>query len=167
MSFANEKCLLLHLVAKRDHAVIVSLHLRKVQRDVLVEPLEEWDSITDEDGHDRITNLVGKPKAKAFTGNCATSNEPNTREGWLQSIINQPRKVSRVKLNAIPGPWEFASGEDEGWLFAVGPAEPLGFKLQGRFVGSRSHHVAVDSLQERCNELRGPVSYTHLRAHET
>jgi hypothetical protein len=41
-----------------------------------------------------MANLVNKPETKAFTGNCTTSNEPNTREGWLQSFIYKPHKVS-------------------------------------------------------------------------
>ena len=56
-----------YLVAKRYHPARVRFHLHEVQRDILVEPVEEWDPFTDQDGHDRIANFVGQSEPKAFT----------------------------------------------------------------------------------------------------
>jgi hypothetical protein len=50
--------LLPHLVAKRHHAARVRFHFHEVQADIFIEPFEEWDPFTDQDGHDRIANFV-------------------------------------------------------------------------------------------------------------
>lgn len=60
--------LLPHLVAKRHHAALIGSNLEKVQGDVLVEPLEKRDSITEQNGHDRIAHFVGQSAAQALTG---------------------------------------------------------------------------------------------------
>src|SRR5882724_4650864 len=57
-----------------------------------------------------------------------------------------------MELDSIPGPWEFATGEDEGWFVAVRPTQPLGLKTKRGLIGSRSHDVAVDRLEERLDE---------------
>src|SRR5262245_3083283 len=87
------------LVAKRHHAALVCLHLYEMQRDVLVKPVEERDSISNEYGHDRIANFVGQSEAKALTGDISTSSEPDAAEVRLQSLVHQGRKLTRVKLN--------------------------------------------------------------------
>jgi hypothetical protein len=38
-------------MAKSHHAALIGLHFHKVQGNVLVETVEECDSITNEDGH--------------------------------------------------------------------------------------------------------------------
>ena len=126
-----------------------------MQGNILVETFEERDAITDQDGHDRIADLVGEPEAKAFTSHRTTANQPDAAEGRLQSLVHQPGQISRVELDAVPGPRQIATGEDEGRLVAVRPAQPLGFERQCGFVGSRSHHVAVDRCEELRDELRG------------
>src|SRR6185503_17500796 len=131
-----------------NHAALVRLHLYKVQGDVLVKPVEERDSITNQDGHDRIANFVGQSEAKAFTGYFTTSNEPDAAEVRLQSLVHQERELARIELNGIPGLPQLATGEDEGRLVAVGPTQPPGLEIQCGLIRSRTHDVAVDRPEE-------------------
>jgi hypothetical protein len=48
-----------HLVTKLHHSALVRFGLHQMEGDVFVELLEEWDSITNQDRQDRITNFVG------------------------------------------------------------------------------------------------------------
>jgi hypothetical protein len=48
-----------HLVTKIHHAALVGFDLRQMEGDVSVEPLEEWEPITNLDRQDRISNFVG------------------------------------------------------------------------------------------------------------
>jgi hypothetical protein len=48
-----------HVVTKLHHAAPVGVDLGQMEGDVSVELLEEWDSITNQDGQDRIANFVG------------------------------------------------------------------------------------------------------------
>ena len=59
-----------------------------------------------------------------------------------------------MELDGVPGPWQLATGEDEHGFVAVRPPEPLGFKAKRGLIGSRSHDVAVDRLEERFDESR-------------
>ncbi len=65
-----------------------------MQGNVSVEPFDEGNSLTSQDRNDRLANLVGEPEPKAFAGNRAASNDPDTPESRLQSLIHQPREVS-------------------------------------------------------------------------
>src|SRR5262245_34383601 len=47
-----------------------------------------------------------------------------------------------------------ATSEDEGRFVAVRPPRPFGFKTKRGFVGSRSHDVTVDCVEERLDDAR-------------
>jgi hypothetical protein len=72
-----------------NHATLVGLDVRKMERDVFVELLEEWDPITDQDRQDRITNVVRQPETKAFGGDHAASNKPDTAELGPQTPMSR------------------------------------------------------------------------------
>src|SRR3954471_24510963 len=78
-----------HLVTQPDRPAFVRFHLGQVQRNVLVEPVEEPDPLTDQDRQDLVANFVSQPEAKTFTGNETTPNEPNAVEGRPQPLIHE------------------------------------------------------------------------------
>ena len=134
--------------------LVYSFHLHEVQGDILVEPVEEWDPFTDQDGHDRIANFVGQSEPKAFTRDGTPSDEPDATEGRFQPLLHQVREIARVELDRIPGPRQLATGQDERRLVAIGPTESLGLEVQCGLVGARAHDVAVNRLEELLDELR-------------
>src|SRR3954471_10168114 len=123
-----------------------------MEGDVAVELLEEGNSIPDQDRQDRITNFVGEPETKAFAGDDTASSKPDATERGPQALIHEVREIAGVEFDGIPGPRQLAMSEDEGGFVAVCPAEPLGLKMQRGLIGSRSHDVAVDRLEERLDE---------------
>ncbi len=62
--------------------------------DVLVELLEEWNPIANQDGRDRITNFVGQPEPKAFGGDGTAANKPDATERGPQPLIHEPREIA-------------------------------------------------------------------------
>src|SRR5258705_4307146 len=98
-----------HLVTKLHHAALVGFDLRQMEGDVSVELLEEWDPITNQDREDRITNFVGEPETKAFTGDYTASNKPDATKRGSQPPIHELREIARVKLDGIPGPRQLAT----------------------------------------------------------
>jgi hypothetical protein len=54
------------LVTQLHHAVLVALQVQQMQRDILVEPIEERDAVADQHWEDRVANLISKPEAKAL-----------------------------------------------------------------------------------------------------
>src|ERR1019366_7123523 len=83
-----------HLVTKRHHAVLVGFDLRQMEGDVSVELVEEWDSFTDQDRHDRIANFVGQSETKAFGGDHAASNKPDGSKLGPQALIHELREIA-------------------------------------------------------------------------
>ena len=59
-----------------------------------------------------------------------------------------------MELDRVSGAGECAVGEHECGFVAVRPTEPLGLEAKRGLVGSRSHDVAVDGLQELLDESR-------------
>ena len=143
-----------HLVTKRDRAALIGFDLRQVEGDVSVELFEEWDPITNQDWHDRITNFVGQPEAKAFARDHTASDKPDVTERGPQTPIHELREIARVELDGIPGTRQLATSEDEGGFVAVRPPEAFSLKIQRGLICSRSHDVAVDRLEERFDESR-------------
>src|SRR5512134_3029097 len=125
-----------HLVTKLHHAAPVGLDLRQVEGDVSVEPLEEWDPITNQDWQDRIADIVGQPETKAFGGDYTASNKPDGTERRPQAPIHERREIARVELDGIPGPRQLAMSEDEGGFVAVRPAQPFGLKTQRGLISA-------------------------------
>src|SRR5687768_9453637 len=125
-----------------------------MEGDVPVELLEEPDSITNQDRQYRIAHLVRQPETKAFGGDHPASHKPDGTEPGPQATIHELGEIAGVELDRVPDPRELASSEDEGGLVAVRPAEPLGFETKRGLVGSRSHDVAVDRLEEGLDESR-------------
>src|SRR5262249_46623051 len=128
--------LLPHLVAKPHHAALVSLRLYEAQGDIFVEAFEERDSITDQDGRDRIAHFVGQAEAQTLPGYFTASDKPDAAEVWLQSLADQNLEIAGVELNSASGLRQLASGEDEGRLVAVHPTQALGLETQCGFIGS-------------------------------
>jgi len=83
-----------HLVTKIHHAALVGFDLRQMEGDVSVEPLEEWEPITNQDRQDRISNFVGEPETKAFGGDHTASNKPDGTECGPQAPIHELRKIA-------------------------------------------------------------------------
>lgn len=102
----------------------------------------------------RITNLVGKPATKAFAGNEATPDKPDTSKRRPPTAVDELREVARVELDGLAGPRQVTGGEDECGFIAVRPTQPLCFETKGGLVGARSHDVAVDLLEARRDEFR-------------
>src|SRR5215469_3677522 len=73
----------------------------------------------------------------------------------LQSLVDQASEIARVELDRAPGLAQRAMGEDEGRLVAVRPAHALRLEIERRLIGSRTHYVAIDRLEERRDEFRG------------
>src|SRR5262249_6994826 len=113
-----------------------------MEGNVFVELLEELDPIPNQDWHNRIANFVGQPEAKAFPRYFTTSYKPDTAKVRLQSFLHQEPEIARVELNGFPGLPQIATGEDEGRLLAIGPAQAPGLEIQCRLIGSRTHDVA-------------------------
>src|SRR6185436_12716014 len=68
----------------------------------------------------------------------------------------------------IPDPRQLPTGKDEGGFVPVRPPQPLGFKTKRGLIGSRSHDVAVDRLEERLDEfwVHGVPAYEFVRGFE-
>ncbi len=128
------------------------MHPATVAAKLSVELLEEWDPITNQDRQDRISNFVCEPETKACGGDDTASNKPDTTERGPQATIHELREIARVELDGIPSPWQLATREDESRFVAVWPPQPFGLKTQSGLIGSRSHDVAVDRLEERLDE---------------
>ena len=77
-----------------NHAVLVGFDLHEMKGDVFVELLEEWDSITDQDRQDRITNVVRQSKAKAFGRDYAAPNKPDRVKRGPQPPIHELREIA-------------------------------------------------------------------------
>ena len=71
-----------------------------------------------------------------------------------QTPIYELRKIARVELDSIPVARQLATCEDENGLVTIRPPQALGFKAQRSFVGSRTHDITIDRLEERLNESR-------------
>ncbi len=73
-----------------------------------------------------------------------------------------------MELDGIPGPRQIATSEDEGGFVPVRPPRSLSFKTKRGLIGSRSHDVAVDRLEERLDESRvhGVPAYEFVRGFE-
>jgi len=84
-----------------------------------------------------ITHFISQPAAQAFTGYFAASDKPDTAEVRLQSLVHQAFEIAAVELYGIPGLLQLATGEDEGRLVAVGPAQSLGLEIQRGFIAVR------------------------------
>lgn len=87
-----------------------------MQGDVLVEPLKKRDSVTNQNGHDRIAHFVGESEAQAFSGYFTTADKPDAGEVRLQSLAHQALEIARVELDGVPGLPQRATSEDEGRL---------------------------------------------------
>ena len=83
-----------HLVTKLHHAAPVGFDLCQMERDVSVDLLEEWDPITNQYREDRITNFVGQPETKTFTGDYTASNKPDGTERGPQAPIHELREIA-------------------------------------------------------------------------
>ena len=83
-----------HLITKPHRAVLVRFDLRQMKGDVLVELLEERDPVANQDRQDRITNFVGQPEAKAFTGNQTASHKPDGTEPGPQAPVHELRQIA-------------------------------------------------------------------------
>jgi len=83
-----------HFVAKLNHSVLVRFHLRKMQSDVLVELLKEWNPVADQDRQDRITNFVCESQSKALGGDDTASNKPYRTERWPQPVCHELHEVA-------------------------------------------------------------------------
>src|SRR5262249_40917564 len=55
--------------------------------------------------------------------------------------------------------------EDEGGFVTIRPPQPLGIKTKRGLIGSRSHDVAVNRLEERLDEswIHGVAVYEFVR----
>src|SRR5260221_7018059 len=125
-----------HLVPKLHHTALVGFDLRQMERDVLVELLEEGDPIANQNRQDRIANLVGQPETKALTADDAPSGEPDAAEPGPQAPIHELREIAGVELDGVPGPRQLTMSENEGRLVAVHPPEPPGLKSQRGLIGA-------------------------------
>src|SRR4029453_15404274 len=125
-----------------------------MERDVSVELLEKRNPTTNQDWQHRIANFVGEPEAKAFAAKDAASHEPDAAERGPQAVVHELHEVARVELYAIPSPRQVATRQDERGFIPVRPSKPLGFETKRRLVGSRSHDIAVDRLEELFDESR-------------
>src|SRR5450432_2888233 len=139
-----------------------------MEGEVSFELVEEGDPITDEDRQNRIANFVGQPQAKAFGGHRTASNKPDAAEAGPEVLVHELSEIARVELDCIADPWQLASGENESGFVPVRPPEALGFETKRGLIGSRSHHVAVDRLEERRDESRvhGVPTYEFARGFE-
>jgi hypothetical protein len=124
-----------------------------MEGDVSIEILKESDPIANQDWKDRIANFVGQPPTKAFGGEHTAANKPDITERRAQASIDELRQIAGVKLNAIAGPWQFATGKDENGFVAIRPPESLGFKTKRGLIRSRSHNVAANCLEECLDEF--------------
>src|SRR5262245_4419842 len=124
-----------------------------MEGDVSVELIEEGNSVTNQDRHDRVTNFVGQPETKAFAGNDTAANEPDAPEPRAQAAVHERRKIPRVELDVIPRSRQITTGEDKSGFVAVRPSHPLGFKIQRGLIGFRSHDIAVDRVEESLDDF--------------
>ena len=83
-----------HLVTKFHRAALVGFNLHQMKGYVSVELVKEWDPFTNQDGHDRITNFVGEPEAKAVGGDYPASNKPDRTEHRPQTLIHELREIA-------------------------------------------------------------------------
>jgi hypothetical protein len=83
-----------HFVTKLHHAALVGFDLRQMEGDVLVELLEKWNPITNQDRQDRIPNFVGQSETKAFGGDGTASNKPDGTERGPQPPIHELREIA-------------------------------------------------------------------------
>src|SRR5262245_27762705 len=83
-----------NFVTEFNHAVRIGCDLREVECDVSIEFLKEGNPITYQNRHDRITNFVGQPKTKTFSGDDATSHEPDRAECRSQAPIHEVREIA-------------------------------------------------------------------------
>src|SRR5215831_17907423 len=135
-------------VPKLYHAAPIGCGLGQMERDVSVEPLEERDAIANQDGQDRISNLVSEPETKAFAGEYSPTDDPNAAEPLSQSI-HQLREVPRVELDGVSTARQLAMRQNEGGFVAVRPSETSRLETQRGLVGSGADDVAIDRLEER------------------
>src|SRR5690349_2378739 len=117
-----------------------------------VEPVEERDPGTDQDWKDRVANFIGESETKALRGDHASSSKPDIAKPGAEIFVHELREIARVNGDVPPGYRQLATTEDEGGFLAVRPPEPFGFERQRGLVGSRSHHIAVDGLEEGLDE---------------
>lgn len=83
-----------HLVMQFNHAVPVSLDSCEVEGDVSIERREEWDSVTDRNRQDRITNLVGQAATKALTADHSAADEPDAPERGTETRVNERSEIA-------------------------------------------------------------------------
>src|SRR4051812_31300911 len=102
-----------HMIVKLDHAVAICFHVSEMKRDVLVDLVEEWDSVTNKDRHDRIANFIRKPDTKAFRRKCPASNKPDALKRGSQSLIHKLCEVAGIKLDAVSNPRQISMSQDE------------------------------------------------------
>src|SRR4051812_42847077 len=83
-----------HFVAKVDDSVLVGFDFQQMERNILFDFIEEWNSVANQDWNDRVTKLVGQSEAKAFGGNVAASNKPDGLERRPQAIGDECREIT-------------------------------------------------------------------------
>src|SRR5512135_1515282 len=83
------------LVTKLHHAAPVRRDFRQMKGDVLVEPPEERDPVTDQDWQDGITHFVGQPEPKTFGGDHPASNNPDGTEAGPQLPVHELGEITR------------------------------------------------------------------------
>src|SRR6185295_19728045 len=102
-----------------------------MEGDIPVEPLEEGNSLANQDRQNRITHFVCQPETQAIAADCTAPNDPDATERRPQAAIHELRKIAGVELDRIAPSRQSTAGQDEDGFVAVRPPEPFGFEIQG------------------------------------
>ena len=97
------------------------------------------------------------PRREAFGANLPAPDNPDASEPGPKAPIHELREIAGVEFHAIARSRKLPTRVNESGFAAIRPAQSSGFKLKRGLVSARSHHVAVDRLEERLDECRVQV----------
>src|SRR5262245_21071902 len=100
-----------------------------MKREIAIELFEKRDARADHHRQNRVTNLISQAKPQTVAARRTTADEPDRSKGRTQSLVDEPRQVTRVELDRLPAARQVAMREDEGRRIAVQP--PRSRRLEG------------------------------------